>query len=242
MEINQFKEYERDGVLSVQSAVDMSLIEPYLYYSYFVKNEVKPFENYLQSRTSFKDNNAILQIVACPLIDGMCRQIGENYRIHLVEARVGSSRIYWHRDYNQEHLVDFAGSNETAVEHHYFGAMFSLESVVSDEVGPFTAIKGSHKWNIDYSLINKRFVHENPYVGYAFYDELLSSREYSEFKWLPNIGDAVIWNGRTIHKGAEAEDDAPTRHHLVAHYSVAPYDEIRSGELVKIPWCSNLYK
>lgn len=242
MDEETFKEYEDSGVVAMQKIVSDADLESYLYYAQFMKNNTQKFKNYLPSETFFKDKNAILKIVACSAIDELCRKIGETYRIHLVEARVGSSRIYWHRDYNQQHLVDFAGSNETTIEHHYFGAMFSLENVLSAECGPFTAIPGSHKWNIEYSTINKEFVQDNPYNGYEFYDSLLAKRKHSEFQWLPDKGDAVVWNGRTIHKGAEAEDTGPTRHHLVAHYSAAPFEEIQSGQITKIPWCSNLYQ
>jgi hypothetical protein len=242
MDERAFKEYEDNGVVAMQNIVNEADLESYLYYAQFMKQNTQAFKNYLPSRTFFKNKNTILNIVACSTIDALCKKLGESYRVHLVEARMGSSRIYWHRDYNQQHLVDFVGSNETQIEHHYFGAMFSLENVLSAECGPFTAIIGSHKWNVDYSTINKEFVQENPYNGYEFYDNLLNSRQHSEFQWLPQKGDVVVWNGRTIHKGAEAKDSAPTRHHLVAHYSVAPFEEIQSGEITKIPGCSNLYQ
>jgi ectoine hydroxylase-related dioxygenase (phytanoyl-CoA dioxygenase family) len=192
--------YWEDGYLLLEGAVPQSVLDRYLE----TANPGSGPSSYLDSRNDYL-RPEISRIYEC--VNSAISEIG--LRPMLAEARTHSSRIYWHRDCNQN-SKEFGDS--------YCGAIFALENA-EDGSGGFEYIPGSHLWEIDPLVINEVTIRTKQAECFHYYRRLVEEKSPKIELFRHKAGDAMIWHGHLLHRGAEPADYSARRHSLTVHYS-----------------------
>jgi ectoine hydroxylase-related dioxygenase (phytanoyl-CoA dioxygenase family) len=233
IDINFLKEY---GYCVVEGGVSPHLIKAYKdKYPDELTRSVEPFLSYLPSREEYLENQTILNITFNDMMQQYFASTGATYSLHLSEARLGSSNINWHRDFNPNLEVDkFNGTVESG--EHYLGMMTCIDDFGAGS-GPFEVVPGSHKWIIDRAVINYENMMNNPAKCYAYYelliDELKNNTGITPYQFRGKSGDVIVWYGSSVHRGAQASSAFPAnerfRNSLIGHYSAVPLSEIQNS-------------
>jgi len=204
--------YEEDGFVVIREAADKSDIEWFIN-KYEPKDyefsEKRPYhDNYLHGRSQFFEDEEILKVIfAEPVLNFISRR-GKSFLLHLVEARVGTSGIPWHRD-------DIGEPADSSPE--YMGIHVAMEKSTEDG-GMFEIIPRSHKWVLDYSVINQKNCSENCWDCYEYYEKIIKLKNInSYYSFDAEESDVIIWNGKSVHRGVQARDWNKTRRSMFAH-------------------------
>lgn len=155
--------------------------------------------SYLPSRCEYLISAEIQNLLSLELFDNFAKGLNKKLVFHLIEARLGSSQIEWHRDLN----VPTAKKNNLLGD-NYYGAMIALGDV-GENAGFFQLASGSHKIDIDFNIINIENCTVNPQNCYDYYKDLLKSaaKDLPIYQFDGRRGDLIVWNGLAIHRGAK---------------------------------------
>lgn len=208
----QIREYEENGFFVVRGATEKSLIDKFISEreprDYELNSEKVSHDNFLDGRTEFYRNRWILDVLFQEKVLSFFEKYKIKFVLQLVEARIGTSGIPWHID-SLEPRSDFSPE--------YVGVHVALEQALQ-EAGRFEIIKGSHRWDIDSQIINKERCAEFWKDCYSYYEEVISMKEDYEIYSFDSIaGDAIIWNGKSFHRGERAKDGFFTRRSIFGH-------------------------
>lgn len=211
--INQerIKFYEDNGYLVLNNAIPSESIDAYLQ---LMQDNLTEDQNGKKrawvGHTSYLAVDESLDILCHENIQKAFEQIDKGVALHLELPYWVSTEKRWHQDNTLSNPI--AGNN-------YVGVWVALEDVSPDS-GPFELIPGSHKWELDADLI---YQDQNPAEGirphYEILQEEIDKRGITEFfSFLPKKGDAIIWHGKLIHRGAVPKNPSLTRKSLIGHY------------------------
>ena len=188
--------YWEDGYLLLEGAVPQPVLDNYLE----IAQPGSGPTSYLESRNDYL-RPEISRIYECVDSFGL--------KPMLAEARMYSSRIYWHRDCNQ---------NGKQAGDSYCGAIFALEDA-QEGSGSFEYIPGSHLWEIDPLVINEVTIRTQHTECFHYYRKMVEEKNPEIKRFRHKAGDALIWHGHLLHRGAEPENYSARRHSLTIHYS-----------------------
>jgi ectoine hydroxylase-related dioxygenase (phytanoyl-CoA dioxygenase family) len=125
----------------------------------------------------------------------------------VAEARLASSRIGWHRDVTW----DTNGVPE------YIVVSIAM-SDAKDDAGPISYVPCSHLWEVDYGVVSRGKIAEQVISGYSYYENLIKINNGIIKTFNAKKGDALIWNGNTIHRGELETNQNSIRHSLTGHF------------------------
>jgi hypothetical protein len=199
--------YWENGYLLIEKAVPESALRQYMNEQSEVYEKITRLDSYLPSRESFADAS-IMRIYQYGL--KAIHDINPRFMPMLAEARLFSSRISWHRDCNQ---------NDRESGDSYLGMIIAIEDMESGS-GGFRLIPGSHRWDVDESIINQVNLHTKQNQCFQYFDSLLIESGASEFAFEHKSGDILIWHGHTLHRGANPEKAESKRHSMTVHFTV----------------------
>lgn len=250
-------EIQKDGFQVIKSAVDKSLIDNFnKKYEHIYDNVNSVWLSYLPSRTEYMNDANIVKLMCSESLDDYAESIGVRFSFHMVEARIGSSNIQWHRDFNEGlDLGDDSYDGRVIAGDHYYGAIIALDDF-GDNCGPFEIVPGSHTWKIDKSIINYKNMMENPGLCYGYYQKIIDEKRHAEnistYEFKGKKGDFIIWHGSSIHRGKQSElpqemwetDSTSFRNTFFFHFSILKDDELNKEfqtTYVKVDGRKNLY-
>jgi hypothetical protein len=204
--------YEENGFLVIRKAAVDSDID------WFINNyepsdyefiESRPYhDNYLDGRFQFVQDEEILKVLFSEPVLEFMERYKKKFLLHLVEARVGTSGIPWHRD-DIERIADAAPE--------YMGIHVAMEKSTIDG-GMFEIIPGSHRWILDDSVINQKNCSENCWDCYKYYEQIIELKNIdSYYSFEAEKADVIIWNGKSVHRGVQARDWQKSRRSMFAH-------------------------
>lgn len=250
-------ELDTNGFCVIREGIDKSIIDEFNSKYRDAKNAQKEtFLSYLSSREEYLNNDTILNFARTEMLQEYAATRNESYSVHLAEARVGSSNINWHRDFNENLEVDkFLGRVKSGK--HYLGMLVCVEDFGPD-AGLFEAVPTSHTWKIDSSVINYRNMMENPAKCYSYYEDLIVEWNHSTglhpFGFSGKTGDVIFWYGATIHRGAQTPaagaPEQKQRNSLILHFSSIPDFELRNSmtcdeahrKYIRVPGTTNIFQ
>ena len=212
---NNIQFYEDNGYLVIKNAIPEENINSYLSLMQDNLTEDKNGKKRAWSgHSSYLAVDESLDILCHENVQDALEALGKAVALHLELPYWVSTEKNWHQDNVLSNPV--AGNN-------YVGVWVALEDV-DPNAGPFEVIPGSHKWELDSEKIyadQYADQHEGSGVKphYEFLQEEIDKREVKDiFSFLPQKGDAVIWHGKLIHRGAPPVDRSLTRKSLIGHY------------------------
>lgn len=166
--------------------------------------------------TPYMRHPEILDLVA-PLAEPLERLIGEPAGMHLNLTGWVTTERDWHQD---------SYLNEPEVGDHYAAVWIALDDVHPDS-GPFQYVPGSHRWpQVTRELIGRHVdladpawpKHSEAILSPLFSQEI-TRRNAVPVAWVPARGDALIWHGRLLHRGSQANVPGAYRPGFIAHFS-----------------------
>jgi ectoine hydroxylase-related dioxygenase (phytanoyl-CoA dioxygenase family) len=204
----QLEFYEANGFVVIKNAIKDELIAEYAKSK--IDDEIK--NNKLQKGFieghQYVDHAEIRDILCEDIIFNFFEEMGLLFSLHTsLSANVSTERD-WHRDFVWDH--GHGADN-------YIGVWVALEDVSPDS-GPFEAIPGSHKWDLDYSRLDLEELSTNPSSGSSYMQNEIASRGAKPFTFTASRGDILFWHGHLIHRGSMPKDDGATRKTLIGHY------------------------
>jgi ectoine hydroxylase-related dioxygenase (phytanoyl-CoA dioxygenase family) len=208
---NDIQFYEDNGYLVIEDAIPKENIDSYLK---LMADNLTEDKNGLKrgwsGHSSYLAVEESLDILCHENVQNTLEALDKGVALHLELPYWVSTEKKWHQDNKLSNPI--AGNN-------YIGVWVALEDIDAN-AGPFELIPGSHKWDIDSDK-----VYEDKYGAlgtkphYEFLQEEIDKREVTDtFIFLPKKGDAVIWHGKLIHRGAPPVDKSLTRKSLIGHY------------------------
>ena len=200
-------DYWEDGYLLIEQAVPESVLVQYMSEQSEVYEKITRFDSYLPSRDSFADAS-IMQIYQHGI--KAVHDINPRFTPMLAEARLFSSRISWHRDCNQ---------NDRESGDSYLGMIIAIEDMELGS-GGFHLIPGSHRWDVDESVINQANLHTKQNECFQYFDSLINESGASKLDFEHKPGDIMLWHGHTLHCGANPTKDESRRHSMTVHFTV----------------------
>jgi hypothetical protein len=153
--------------------------------------------------------------------------IGEEMMLHLNLTGWVSTERNWHQDDNL---------NPPFVNAWYAAVWIALDHIHPDS-GPFEYVPGSHRWPLlrgdkvrKYMTKEERSrtvgppaINEWPKISERFVvpaiEAEIRDRGVTPQRFLAEKGDALIWHGRLLHRGAEPARRDLERRAVIAHYS-----------------------
>jgi hypothetical protein len=199
--------YWEDGYLLIEQAVPESALRQYMNEQSELYKKITRPDSYLPSRGSFADAS-IMRIYQHGT--KAVHDINPRFMPMLAEARLFSSRISWHRDCNQ---------NDRESGDSYLGMIIAIEDMEMGS-GGFHLIPGSHRWDIDESIINQSSLRTKQNECFQYFDSLSIESGAPEFAFEHKRGDILLWHGHTLHRGANPQKDESRRHSMTVHFTV----------------------
>lgn len=198
--------YWEDGYVLLEGAVPSYALERYIAGRVHLSPQDGDFDSYLPSRDDYEnpDVSAVFSH-----LDSAVRDISPDFKPMLAEARLRSSRIFWHRDCNL---------NSTEAGDSYCGAIIAIEDMEPGS-GAFEYIPGSHLWQVDTKIINEVNIRTKQNECFDYYRALVENKNPQILSFGHRAGDALIWHGHLLHRGAEPTDRFSKRHSMTIHYS-----------------------
>lgn len=201
-------EYESQGVIAIEGIFSARQIDTFIdIHSEDIQNQPHFSQSYLSSRESFKTDNSITDLLFGENIKQLFATIGVNMQLVVAEARLASSRIGWHRDVTW----DTNGVPE------YIVVSIAM-SDAKDDAGPISYVPCSHLWEVDYGVVSRGKIAEQVISGYSYYENLIKINNGIIKTFNAKKGDALIWNGNTIHRGELETNQNSIRHSLTGHF------------------------
>ena len=236
------------GFQVIENAIDIPLIDKFNEkYQEVTSSISEPWTSYLPSRSEYLSDKTIVDLIYPQMLDDYAKSINSKFAVHLVEARIGSSNIPWHRDFHDdaEKSNDKYGGRVPSGD-HYYGGIIALEDFGSNcgsfEIAPYT-----HRLRTDPSIINSKNLVENPSICFGFYEKLVdeSMRRIGAktYHFKAKKGDFIIWHGSAIHRGKQSDlsqedwvtNKSTYRNSLFFHFSIVSDEELnRVGEALYI--------
>jgi ectoine hydroxylase-related dioxygenase (phytanoyl-CoA dioxygenase family) len=214
-----------DGYMVFPNAVPRELLDAYRdKYPRDVVMNSAPYSSYFSSRFEFLDNKEILDIACLPTLNKVFAYMGKYFRVHMSEARVGSSSIKWHRDFNPSH-IGYGSSGYIESGDEYMGLLVAI-SDAQEGSGYFELVPGSHKWETDYSVVTRDNLMNNPDICFDYYEKLIHDKRAATFEFVPRSGDMLLWHGSLIHRGKQPDRNGLERESLLIHYAGISHDDI----------------
>jgi len=223
--------FVKDGFVVVNNAVDRDLINEFLSeYSKEISDCGDHSRSYLSARNEFAKSLVVEKLVCASFVNDFCAKLGRRYVAQMVEARVGSSKILFHRDSQMEQFPP--------EEPGLFGVLIALEDH-HPASGLFEISPNSHLIEVDRSIVTEHNLASQSDVCFRYYHDLVNSDGRTIFKFNPRVGDAIIWHGNAIHSGGYPlrdlglgvpQDFYGTRNSIITHYRALGEDESRWPE------------
>lgn len=196
--------YEKHGFALIENAVPESYLSKY-------ENKWLEDNGNKSDFTGWGDDKCYMEIdeikdVLCSSgINDFFMKIDIGVALHVAKTDWASSFRTWHIDATHPHEEG---------PKNYVGAYVSLGET-KIESGPIEIISGSHMWDLDY---RNTFV--VPYAMFKHEDleQKRIEKDADVITVLPSRGDAVVWHGRSVHRGTVAKDPSVPRKGVVAHY------------------------
>jgi ectoine hydroxylase-related dioxygenase (phytanoyl-CoA dioxygenase family) len=203
--------YEDNGFVVIENAIPEENIDSYLQLmSENLTEDKNGKKRAWAGHTSYLAVDESLDILCHKNIQDALEAIDKGVALHLELPYWVSTEKGWHQDNVLSNPI--AGNN-------YVGVWVALEDI-SAEAGPFQLIPGSHKWDVDAERIYQdQYGEPGIKPHYDLLQEEIDKRGIDNiFTFLPKKGDAVIWHGKLIHRGAEPLNRSLTRKSLIGHY------------------------
>jgi ectoine hydroxylase-related dioxygenase (phytanoyl-CoA dioxygenase family) len=208
---NYIKFYEDNGYLILENAIPKENIDSYLR---LMADNLTEDENGRKrawsGHSSYLAVGESLDILCHENVQNALQSLQKAVALHLELPYWVSTEKGWHQDSVLPNPV--AGNN-------YIGVWVALEDI-SPNAGPFELIPGSHKWEVDSEKIYQdQYGEPGVKPHFEFLQDEIDKRKVKEiFTFLPKKGDAIIWHGKLIHRGALPVDRSLTRKSLIGHY------------------------
>ena len=183
----------------VRGSVSNELIDAFYDKYSPAHNLFKSSQSYLPSRCEYLVSAEIQNLLSLELFDNFAKGLNKILVFHLIEARLGSSQIEWHRDLNVP-----TAQKSSSLSHNYYGAIIALGDI-GENAGFFQIVSGSHKVDIDLGVINVENCNANPQNCYDYYHDLLEdeAKNLPVYEFHGQRGDLIFWDGLSIHRGAK---------------------------------------
>jgi len=227
------------GFQVIENAIDISLIDRFnTQYKEVTSSILEPWKSYLSSRLEYLQDELIVDLIHSQMLDEYAKSINRKFSVHMVEARIGSSNIQWHRDFNDD-IEQFNHGYGGLVPNgdHYYGGIIALEDF-GPNCGPFEVAPYSHILHTDSSIVNYKNMMDNPHVCYEYYEKLVAEHmarlNTKTYNFKAKKGDFIIWHGLAIHRGKQSDlpqedwvtDKSTYRNSLFFHFSVVNDEEV----------------
>lgn len=196
--------YEENGFALIRKAVPENSLDNYEKKWISENGEKENFIGWGDDKC-YMGIDEIKDVLCSAGINDFFMSIDIGVALHVAKTDWAPSFKGWH--------VDAAHTHEIGPK-NYVGAYVSLDETHPSS-GPIQIISGSHKWDLDYKK-----VFSVP-TGMFSHEELEEKRikENSDVVTiLLSRGDAVVWHGRTVHRGTHQADPTIARRGVVAHY------------------------
>ena len=204
--------YRNDGVVLLRGFFTDSELKPYLEkHSLEIQNSTDWAESYLNSWSSFSDDETIQNLLCGEKIKKIFSILDLKMNLILSEARLGSSNISWHRDVHYK-----------APENMHYSVVSIAMSDATADAGWISYVPGSHLWDVDYSIVGGKELAKDPQIGFRYYAGLITANDSEVRRFDSKKGDVLIWSGYVVHRGENSNKSAnPLRHSLNGHFRSA---------------------
>lgn len=166
--------------------------------------------------TPYMEHPEILDLVAplAPILEDL---IGEPAGMNLNLTGWETTARDWHQD---------SYLNEPEVGDHYAAVWIALGDIHPDS-GPFQYVPGSHRWpQVTRDLIGRHVDLEDPLwpkhseaILTPLFEQHLAETEAGVVTHLPKRGDVLVWHGRLLHRGSQANVAGAYRPAFIGHFS-----------------------
>jgi len=178
------------GFQVIENAIDISLIDRFnTQYKEVTSSILEPWKSYLPSRSEYLQDELIVDLIHPQMLDEYAKSINRKFSVHMVEARIGSSNIQWHRDFNN----DIEQSNHMLDEYaKSINRKFSVH-MVEARIGS-SNIQWHRDFNNDIEQSNHRYGGLVP-NGDHYYGAIIALEDFG-----PNCGSfEVVPYSHTLH-------------------------------------------
>ena len=186
---------EEYGFDVITGAINDNLIDAFYDRYSSAYNLSEPHLSYLPHRNVFLESKEVQNLLSLEILDDFAEELNKKLVFHLVEARLGSSQIGWHVD-------DFPELSE--INDSYYSMIIALSDVGAN-AGCFEVVSGSHKLNLDLTIINHNNCIADPDGCYKYFNNLLDgpAKTLPIYQFRGKRGDMIVWKGSAIHRGAD---------------------------------------
>jgi ectoine hydroxylase-related dioxygenase (phytanoyl-CoA dioxygenase family) len=196
--------YEENGFALIENAVEEDYLKAYENRWVTENGNNKDFSGWSDHK-SYMEIDEIKDVLCSQKINDFFLSIDIGVALHVSRTDWAPRFTGWHIDAVHRH--DIGPKN-------YVGAYVSLDKT-AEESGPIQIISRSHKWEMDYKNTFSTV------TGMLSQEDIESMRQATNsdiVTLLPERGDAFVWHGRTVHRGAMPSNPAVPRKGIVAHY------------------------
>lgn len=171
--------------------------------------------------TPYQDCPAMLNLATFPPLQKILMAlIGEPMGLHLALTGWVSTQRNWHQD---------TYLNPPFLWSNYIAVWFALDDI-TDEMGPFEFVRGSHKWKAlrQHLLFNHLTPEQRASDDWPTFtqnevariceDEIKKQGQPVE-RFIAKKGDVLIWHSNLMHRGSEPKNPLALRKALICHYS-----------------------
>ncbi len=171
--------------------------------------------------TPYLDCPAMLNLATFPPLQKILMAlIGEPMGLHLALTGWVSTQRNWHQD---------TYLNPAFLWSKYIAVWFALDDI-TDDMGPFEFVRGSHKWK---ALRQDRlFNYMEPELRNDPNWPTVTQKEVARIceaeidkqgqpveRFIAKKGDVLIWHSNLMHRGSEPKNPLALRKALICHYS-----------------------
>lgn len=179
--------------------------------------------------TPYLEHEIIRKIIlSCEIHEILSELLLQNMGLHFVLSALHSTERGWHQD-------DYL--NPRSVSSNYCAIWIALDKI-TDNVGPFEFIPGSHRWPcMRRDLVQKHLSDEfsnlyesntggrghwaefaETFVNDCYVNEI-EKRNVFPYQFLANAGDLLVWHSKLVHRGAPPFNPLAERRAMIGHFS-----------------------
>jgi len=213
--MNEKDFYQKNGYIIIKNLIPHDAIDNYKqYWTSINAPNYNGTVNSMLSKNGWKQSNPfmeheeILPLLCHDSIYEVFSKLGlEKMILHLAFTGWVSTQKAWHHDYIVGSQVDKVSAE------NYAGLWIALEDI-SPKSGPFAFVPGSHLWNTDIHIYYKK----DPQEVISYLEKEIQKNNGEPQVFLPQKGDALLWQGHTLHMALTPEDQNTPRESIIAHY------------------------
>ncbi|MEM7425235.1 MAG: phytanoyl-CoA dioxygenase family protein [Pseudomonadota bacterium] len=223
------KSMRRDGVLRMPGLISEEMCNAY--WSKRTAIEHPEFSRYSGSYSLLKECRDVL--LHPELVATATEFLDAEPALFLSLTGIKSSTRNWHQDYYLQEGYRNAG----------YVAVWVAVGDITEEMGPFQYVLGSHKWpvlrkelifpHLSEEVRRGNWARDSEQWLASLCEEKINSEKHDILTHLPKIGEALWWHPFLLHRGSRPIDREILRPALIGHYKPASLLRAEGMELVR---------